>query len=131
MHEYTLTANIIEEIIQAVDAEGNCKVLEATLGFGPFAHGSFDSIQFWWEVLSKDTVAEGSKLVYKPLDGELYCPSCKESSIITNGNEDLPKDEYLQIFSCPKCHSLQTEIRSGDEIILIDIEVIQTNLVQT
>ncbi len=128
MHEYTLTSNIIEEIIRALQAEDNCKVINVTLGFGPFTHGSFESIQFWWEVLSKDTIAEGSKLVYKPLDGELYCPSCDE---VIRASHEHSIDEYLQIFACPKCHSLQTEIKSGEEIIIIDVEIIQPNIVQT
>ena len=128
MHEYTITSNIIEEIIHALQAEGNCKVVAVTLGFGPFTHGSFDSILFWWDVLSKDTIAEGSKLHYKSLDGELFCPTCDEIIKVSQAN-NYPKDEYLQIFVCPKCQSLQTEIKSGEEIIIIDVEITQNHLI--
>jgi hydrogenase nickel incorporation protein HypA/HybF len=123
MHEFTLTTNIVEEVITALANEGNCKVIDVTLGFGPFTHGTFESIKFWWDILSKDTILEGSKLIFNSLPGELYCPAC-ETIIEVRNVDKIENDGFLEIFSCPKCRSLQTEIKTGNEIIIIDVQII-------
>ena len=122
MHEYAITSLIIEEILNLNEIKEVTKITKVTLGFGPFSHATFDRIQFWWEYLTEDTIFYGSELIYQEIPGELYCPNCKKNSLIKNRNS-IDADDTLLLFACPYCQSLQTEIKSGTDITIINIEV--------
>jgi hydrogenase nickel incorporation protein HypA/HybF len=124
MHEYALTSSIVDTITNSDEIKGAKLITKVVLGFGPFSHATPDRIQFWWEALSEDTIANGSTLIFEELEGSLYCPNCKKSSIIKN-RDMIHADEGLEIFACPNCQSLQTQIESGTEIVILRIEIIE------
>jgi hydrogenase nickel incorporation protein HypA/HybF len=71
-----------------------------------------DSVQFYWEIISKETPAEGSTLHFKRIQTELECQNC--STRYCPVGEDL---------ACPDCGSLQVKIIAGEEFQLEAIEV--------
>jgi hydrogenase nickel incorporation protein HypA/HybF len=124
MHEFTLTNLIVEEILQVNDLQPSSRIKKVNLGLGPFSHATFDRIKFWWEILTKDTIAEGSELIKNELPGKLFCPNCQTESIVKKSNS-IEADEALKLFTCPNCQSLQTEIKSGTDITILDLEIVE------
>lgn len=71
-----------------------------------------DCIRFYFEILSKGTVAEGAALEAEeiPLTGQ--CKNCSKKFVIKN-----------YVFRCPYCESPNVEIISGRELFIESIEV--------
>ena len=125
MHEFVLTQSIIDEVITSLQDHQNTHLISVNLGFGPFTHATFDRIEFWWNTLIVGTSLEDGKIIKTPLDGKLFCPSCDQEFIIKD-RDQFQFDEYLDIFSCPQCNSYQTKILEGTDIIILNIEIIES-----
>ena len=123
MHEFSITSLIIEEIVNSTEIQQTSKIKQVTIGLGPFTHATFDRIQWWWDNLTESySSLKGTELVKQDLSGVLYCEHCNIKSIIEN-DKVLLCDTLLDLYSCPKCQSLQTKIISGEEIKIISVEV--------
>jgi len=71
-----------------------------------------DSVRFYFEMLSKGTLAEGAILSIEEPPARLQCRSC--SSVF------VPEDFD---WACPDCHGHGMEIVSGRECSVDSIEV--------
>jgi hydrogenase nickel incorporation protein HypA/HybF len=113
MHELSVTESILEiSLRHARDASAK-KITNLYLVIGQLASIVDDSVQFYWEIISKDTIAEGSILHFRRLPTKFECLECTHQFI-------PDKDQ----FSCPNCKSERVKVISGDEFFMeaIDIE---------
>lgn len=125
MHEFVLTQSIIDEVNLSLKDHQNTRLVSINLGFGPFTHATFDRIEFWWNTLVEDSPLKGGKIIKTPLEGKLYCPSCDQEFVIKE-RDQYEFDEYLEIFACPQCNSYQTKILDGTDIIILNIEIVES-----
>jgi hydrogenase nickel incorporation protein HypA/HybF len=79
---------------------------------GQFSSIVDDSMQFYWDMVAKDTIAEGARLHFRRIPAELYCQDC--------GNRYSPDGETL---ACPKCQSTRVRVTKGDEFRLDSIDI--------
>jgi hydrogenase nickel incorporation protein HypA/HybF len=91
---------------------GPRKVKQVNLRIGQFASIVDDSVQFYWEIISKDTPAEGSVLHFERVPGEMTCQTC--------GHTFRPTGET---FNCPACSSPSVKITKGEEFQVDSIDV--------
>lgn len=71
-----------------------------------------DSIQFYWEVIAKDTIAERAVLNFRRVPAELQCMACFEKY--------HPAEKEL---ICPQCGGVGAKIVAGEEFALESIDV--------
>jgi hydrogenase nickel incorporation protein HypA/HybF len=71
-----------------------------------------DSIQFYWDIISEGTLAEGARLHFRRVPVELQCLECE--------SRYSPTEED---FACPNCSSQKIKVVSGEEFYLDAIEV--------
>lgn len=71
-----------------------------------------DSVQFYWDIISQDTIAEKAMLHFRRIPAEFVCQDC--------GNQYKPEEDS---FSCPKCKSLRIKLVTGDEFYVESIDV--------
>ncbi len=71
-----------------------------------------DSIQFYWDILSENTVCYGAKLHFERVPAELVCLQCQ--TIYKLDGELQP---------CPACGSGQVKVTKGEEFYLDSIEI--------
>jgi hydrogenase nickel incorporation protein HypA/HybF len=71
-----------------------------------------DSVQFYWEIISKDTLAEGAKLHFRRIETEMNCRDCNTRYKPAASN-----------MSCPSCGSSNIKIIAGEEFFLESINV--------
>ena len=109
MHELSVTQNILNI---ALSNAGSRKVTQVNLLIGQFASIVDDSVQFYWDIISKDTPAEGSRLHFERIPGEMTCQSC--------GHTFHPTGET---FDCPACSSPSVKISKGEEFQVDSIDV--------
>jgi hydrogenase nickel incorporation protein HypA/HybF len=112
MHELSITESILDIALRhAKDAQAS-KITDIYLVIGQLSSVVDNSVQFYWDIISNDTLAEGSKLHFKRIPTEMQCQDCK--------NLYRPSENE---FACPNCHSMNIKIISGNEFYLESIGV--------
>lgn len=109
MHELAVTENILD--ITLKHAKGQ-KVTDIYLIIGQLSSIVDDSVQFYWDTISKGTLAESAKLHFKRIPTQLLCRDCQ------NRFSPLP-----DIYTCPVCGSSRVMVVAGEEFYLESIEV--------
>jgi hydrogenase nickel incorporation protein HypA/HybF len=110
MHELAITENIRD--IALKHAKGQ-RVTDVYLVIGQLSSIIDDSVQFYWDIISQSTSAEGARLHFHRIPAEFQCRECEYRF-------PLSKDEY----SCPKCGSMRVMVVAGEEFYIESIEVI-------
>jgi hydrogenase nickel incorporation protein HypA/HybF len=111
MHEMSIAQSIIDIVEQEMARHGVSKVSVIRLVVGEFTAVVPQSLNFCFELITKDTPLEGVKVEMEqvPLTGR--CTAC--------GNE-FPIQEYK--FLCPNCQSKEIETIAGKELFVKEIE---------
>ncbi len=110
MHELPVAQNILEIVLQNVGDAKTVKIINITIGELSAIIG--DSVQFYWDLISKDTVAEGAILKFDLIKTRFSCKDCKEEYSPVPGS-----------FDCINCESKNVKIVAGKEFQLTSIEV--------
>jgi hydrogenase nickel incorporation protein HypA/HybF len=112
MHELSVTENILDIAIRHADrAEAN-RISDLYLVIGDLSSIIDDSVQFYWDILTKNTIAEESRLHFKRIHTVLECKNCEQ--------EYQPNGKDLV---CPTCGGIQINIISGNEFYLESINI--------
>jgi hydrogenase nickel incorporation protein HypA/HybF len=109
MHELSVTQSILDIALRNA---GTRKIKQVNLVIGQFSSIVDDSVQFYWEIITKDTSAEGSLLHFERIPGEMTCQNC--------GHTFRPTGET---FDCPACSSTFVKISKGEEFQVDSIDV--------
>ena len=112
MHELPVTESILEIALRHAQQANASQVTELHLVIGQLSSIIDDSIQFYWDIISKDTIAEGAKLQFRRIPTQMACLDCQQKF--------APQDDD---FSCPNCRSHQVKITGGDEFFLESINI--------
>jgi hydrogenase nickel incorporation protein HypA/HybF len=112
MHELPVTESILEIALRHAQKADATRITDLHLVIGQLATLVDDSIQFYWDMIAKDTIAEGARLHFQRIPAELLCLDC--------GNRYTPGDEIL---ACPKCQSVRVKVTAGEEFRLDSIDV--------
>jgi hydrogenase nickel incorporation protein HypA/HybF len=110
VHELPITQNILQIALR--HAREAKKIIRVNLVIGDLSSVIGDSVQFYWEIICKGTIAEGSTLHFKRIKASFRCEECE--------NEYEPDDRE---FNCPHCGSNQVVLVAGREFQLESIEV--------
>jgi hydrogenase nickel incorporation protein HypA/HybF len=108
MHELTITQNIIDI---AVSQAQNRRITGINLVIGELSSVVEESIRFCFDVISKDTPAEGASIAVARVPAVLRCVSC--------GSEFGMEKAGV----CPACGKHGGEVAAGKEFYMESIEV--------
>jgi hydrogenase nickel incorporation protein HypA/HybF len=112
MHELAVTQSLLKIAVQhAEKANANC-VTDLHILIGDLASMVDESIQFYWDLIAKETIAEGATLHFRRIPAELQCNTCSAKY--------HPTDKELV---CPKCGGAGAKIIAGEEFALDSIDV--------
>jgi hydrogenase nickel incorporation protein HypA/HybF len=116
MHELSLSGAIVNTVVK--HAEGR-PVSLVSLRVGALRQVVPDTLEFYFEFVSKGTVCEGARLEQELIPALLHCAGCEREWTI-----DMP------IFMCPTCGSAgRVEVASGEEFEVESIEVEETECI--
>lgn len=113
MHELSVTQSLLEIALRHAQQSSARRILGLNIVIGQLATIVDDSVQFYWDMIAEDTIAEGAQLNFRRIPVELLCQECNRR--YTPGPEDL---------ACPDCQSANIIIVAGKEFFLelIDVE---------
>ncbi len=112
MHELSVTESVLEIACKHAEKAQATKVTDIYLEIGRLSSIVDDSVQFYWEMISKDTLCEDAKLHFKRVPAKLICLECQCEYAL---------EDELQ--PCPNCGSARIKVLSGDEFNLDSIEI--------
>ncbi len=112
MHELAVTESILDITLKHAGQAQASRVTDLYLVIGQLSSIVDDSVQFYWDIISKDTAAQGAQLHFRRVPVELVCLNCAKR--YSPAGED---------FACPDCHSEQIKVVAGEEFFLESIEV--------
>jgi hydrogenase nickel incorporation protein HypA/HybF len=112
MHELGVTENIVNIVLAKAGEAQASKIIQINLVIGELSGYVPNCIQFYFDSLSKDTIAQGAVLHFELVPTQLRCRKC--STVFH------PQDT---LWSCPKCQGHSIEISRGREFYIESIEV--------
>jgi hydrogenase nickel incorporation protein HypA/HybF len=115
MHELSVTQRVLEMALEhAARPDGGVRrVSHLTLVIGQLSSIVDDSVQFYWDIISRGTPAEGATLHFKRIPARFECLKCGEVYLMNAAVE----------FACPVCGSVQVRVVAGEEFYLESIDV--------
>ncbi len=112
MHEMSVTESMMDVVLRHAERNNATQVTSINIVLGEFSTVMPESVQFYFDILSKDTIAEGAELNFRRTKLIARCEGC--------GNE-FEVVEYD--FTCPGCKGEKSEIISGREFQVESIEI--------
>jgi hydrogenase nickel incorporation protein HypA/HybF len=112
MHELSVTESILEISLRHAQQANAKRITNLYLVIGQLASIVDDSVQFYWDIVSNGTIADGAILHFKRLPATLECLDCTHQYTPANNG-----------FSCPACDSDRIKVISGDEFFMEAIDV--------
>ncbi len=113
MHELAVTQSILDIALDHAHKADATKISKIYLVIGDLSSIVDDSVQFYWEIIAKDTIAEEAELVFRRVAASFECLECQTIYQLDG-----------QALFCPSCGSSKIKILSGEEFYIeaIDIE---------
>ena len=113
MHELPVTQGIIDVAIEAAKANNASRITDIYLVIGDLTSIVDDSVQFYFDFLSKDTLAAGATLHFQRKSAIATCQDCSHQWPVTPPL--LPE--------CPNCNSARVQITDGRDFFVESIEI--------
>jgi hydrogenase nickel incorporation protein HypA/HybF len=113
MHEMGIAAEIVRIAVDSIPREMiGSRVVRVHLKVGKLAAVVPESLRFCFEVVARETAAEGAELEIQEMAVVAQCDGCDHRWEIEN-----------TVFSCPRCGSGAIEMLSGRELDIESIEL--------
>ena len=112
MHELSVTQQMLDIALEKADEAQATRITGINLVIGDMSSIVDDSVQFYFDFLSRDSLASGASLSFKRVPMQVRCRNCDHS--FTPGKS---------LWCCPRCGEWDVEIIGGREFYIESIEV--------
>ena len=112
MHELSITQGILSIALEKANAAHASRISRINLVIGELSGIADECVQFYFDFLSKDTIAAEATLSFQQPAIQLRCRNC--AAVFSPANSD---------WTCPDCRQQQVEIISGRECYVDSLEV--------
>jgi hydrogenase nickel incorporation protein HypA/HybF len=112
MHELSITQQILDIAVNKAGEAGAASVKRINLVIGDMSSVLDDCVQFYFDFLSKESIAQGAQLSFERIPIKVLCRGC--------GHSFNPQGETWR---CPQCQEWNVEVMAGNEFYLESIEV--------
>ena len=108
-----VTESILEVAVEAAKNAGARRIVSISLVIGDLSSIVDDSVQFYFDILSKGTLAEGAELFFQREAANARCLDCSHEFHVSP-----PLVPY-----CPECGQARLQVSGGKGFYLESIEV--------
>jgi hydrogenase nickel incorporation protein HypA/HybF len=112
MHEASLMLNALEIAEEQARQRGATRIHRIALRVGRLAGVEPEALAFAFDMVTAGTMAEGATLAIESAPVVCLCDVCRQ---------EFSPDDF--VFACPTCGALSQDVRSGQELELIRLEV--------
>ena len=112
MHEMSLAEGVLQLIEDAAHQQEFAKVTAVWLEIGQLSGVEVEAMEFCFEAVMRDSIADGARLEIIALPGIGWCMQCAMT---------VPMTEVFG--ECPQCGSHQMQVTGGTEMRVKELEV--------
>ena len=112
MHELSVTQSILNIVLQHARQANAKQIEDIHIVMGELSTNVDDSIQFYWSMIAKGTMAEKARLHFRRVPAQMHCVSCNHIY--------HPEDGEL---ACPECGNAGARILAGEEFYVESIDI--------
>jgi hydrogenase nickel incorporation protein HypA/HybF len=109
MHELSIASAVVDTALRHADGR---RVSAVSVRTGAMRQVVGDSLEFYFEIVARDTPCEGARLTLTEVATELRCRDC-----------DRTWSPEIPAFRCPGCGGADVQITAGEELEVDYIEV--------
>ena len=112
MHELPVTQGMLSVALEHAAKAGAQKITAINLKIGEMTGIVDDSVQFYFDFVSKDTPAEGAALTFERIPAQFRCHECQATFSPGDGK-----------WLCPQCGEWCVDVIDGQQFYVDSIEV--------
>jgi len=112
MHELAVTESLLNTATEYALKNEAKKVTNLNLLIGVLSGIVDESVQFYWDMISTDTICAQAKLNIERQPAKFKCQTCQTEYSLDD-----------ELTPCPNCGSVDIRVISGDEFLLQSIEI--------
>lgn len=112
MHEMSICESVVQTLEEQAAVQDYSRVRVVRLEIGPFAGVEPESLRFCFDVVTRDTLAEGAALEIITTQPQAWCLDCEKNITIVE-----------RFDPCPECGGRQLQVSGGDELRIKELEV--------
>lgn len=112
MDGMTVTREMLKQLIEKAQSEGANRIVKIVLEVGEMSGLNAKELKNHFEALSRDTLAEGAVLSITEIPLMVRCLSCS-GEFVASGFQ----------MTCASCGGIATELISGNELRVKEMEV--------
>ena len=112
MHELALCQAMMSQVESIAREHRAARVTSITLGIGPLAGVETQLLHSAYPIASAGTIAEGAALLIEATPIRVQCSQCGVQS-----------DALVNRLVCGHCGDWRTDLVSGDEMLLVSVEL--------
>jgi hydrogenase nickel incorporation protein HypA/HybF len=112
MHELSLCEGILQTLESHARGQGYRRVKTVWLEIGGLAGVEQSALRFNFDIVTRDTLADGARLEIIDIPAQAWCLPCAEVVQISQRYD-----------ACPLCGSHQLQISTGEEMKIKELEV--------
>ena len=112
MHEMSICESILDVLKDQARAQNFDTVKRISLEIGPLSGVEIEALKFGFDVVMRDSLADGAALDIIETEGKAWCFSCGKTVSIAARYEP-----------CPECGSHQLQVTGGEEMRIKELEV--------
>ncbi|MBN2240154.1 MAG: hydrogenase maturation nickel metallochaperone HypA [Dehalococcoidales bacterium] len=113
MHELSIVESFLQVAIEHAEKEKAERIIKINIVVGEMTGVVREAVDFYFNFLSRDTIASQATIDFKHIRTRLRCRDCGELFHPENMN-----------YRCPKCDCRQVDIVGGRELYVESIEIV-------
>jgi hydrogenase nickel incorporation protein HypA/HybF len=113
MHEYSIVQNLLDQCEESAKKNSASKVTKVVVKIGVMSGVEPDLLQTAFNTFKDGTICQDCEYIQNIQKVEIRCLKCNTTS-------QLEKSEY----SCPKCKSVELDVIDGEDLILMQLELL-------
>ena len=112
MHEVSIMTEALRMAVDAAKSADASRILKLRLRIGTLSGVVPEALRFAFDVVCRDTMAEGASLEIEAVPAACWCATCRTEF------------ECADFFNeCPRCHNVSGELRRGRELDIANVEI--------
>jgi hydrogenase nickel incorporation protein HypA/HybF len=112
VHELSITQSMLEIVLKQAEQAHAKKVTQINLIIGEMTGIVSASVQFYLDILTKETIAAGARVSFTIVPSKAMCRNCQQPF-------ELKEFDW----TCPHCQGNIIDVTAGKELIVESIEV--------
>ena len=123
MHEVSVVSDIVSAILKELEKYNVERVEEVVLVVGDMTSLGEEQLEFAYEIVTKETKLEGSKLVIEHEKIRVKCKDCGYEGEVRMLESDYG-EHTIPILSCPKCNG-KVKVTAGQTCKVRNLKIVE------